>query len=331
MGYKNRKLISSVQSVPIKLRVYKFIRAIFVWFLFGALVNLLLSYAYSTPKTHVLNHENNVLLAKIDAVNGELREIELDVDYLDFRYKNVYKALYGLPDVVGYEIKHKIAPYKYDFIRNDRFGQSIEQIFEKKDLLSQELVTLSFAMDSIYSLAMNQELMLESIPILSPIHKDNLGYISDRFGFRMHPIKKRQIMHKGLDMACLINTPVYAPANGVVKSVSSSSGYGKLLVVDHGFGYITKYAHLNSFKVMKGDKIKRGEIIALSGNTGTSTGAHLHYEVIFNKKNVDPMNYISLDMTVKEFTRIAESAKTNTEKSYDNLQEEDDSSDLIIQ
>lgn len=314
----NKRLLNTIQSIPIKLRIYRAVRSVLVWFIFAAIINLLLSYVLYTPKSFNMNKENMNLVKEIESLEWEMNHISNNTEKLKFRYKNVYKTLFGLSEKLPFERIPEISDEKYSNIRDDRYKKVIREAYRSQDKLIHELNTLSNSLDTISKLALHKNEMLKSLPIISPIHKKNIRRISDKFGLRFHPIKKRKIMHRGLDIACAINTPIYAPSDGVVKIVQTDYGYGKLIIIDHGFGYITKYAHLNKYEVKVGDTVRRGELIALSGNTGVSTGPHLHYEVLFNKKHVDPINYISNDMTNEEFAKILESAKTDTSKPIDN-------------
>ena len=312
---KNNRLISTINIIPLKLRIYRILRSILIWFLFAGTVNLILSYTLHTPKSYNINKENISLVNKIDDLNDKVDELNDYTENISFRYNNVYKALFGLSDNLDSEHIYEISDNKYSNIYKDRYHQVIYNTYKHSDAIGQKLSSLSVSLDSINSLVNQKGLISKSIPTLSPIHKDDINYISDRFGRRFHPILHKWQEHKGLDMSCSRNTPVYASANGVVTKAIYSAGYGRLIVIDHGFGYVTKYAHLEKYLVKKGQVVTRGEEIALSGNSGRSTGPHLHYEVLFNKKNINPINFISRTMTDKEFAKIVESARTDTTKS----------------
>jgi murein DD-endopeptidase MepM/ murein hydrolase activator NlpD len=116
--------------------------------------------------------------------------------------------------------------------------------------------------------------------------------VTSDFGYRRSPFTLASDFHKGIDIAAAWGTPVAAPADGVVKFAGYKGGYGKMVVIDHGFGVVTKYGHTSEIFVREGDKIKRGSKIALVGNTGHSTGPHLHYEIQSDGLPVDPMQYI---------------------------------------
>jgi len=142
----------------------------------------------------------------------------------------------------------------------------------------------------------NQKLF-ECMPAIRPTD----GRITSGFGMRRHPIHKVRRFHAGLDFAARIGTPVYATGNGVVKHVLTDGGYGKLVMIDHGFGYKTIYAHLSGFNVQPKQKVKRGDVIAFSGNTGVSDGPHVHYEVIKNGVKMNPVNFMFDDLKPSEY------------------------------
>ncbi len=133
-------------------------------------------------------------------------------------------------------------------------------------------------------------LLNRSIPTGFPVK--NYRKITDKFGYRMHPIKHKRVFHFGLDFSAKIGTPIYAPADGVVSFAKTKSGYGKFLLVDHPFGFKTAYGHLSKFAVSEGTYVSKGDIIAYVGNTGRSTGAHLHYEVRYLHKWLNPMSFV---------------------------------------
>ena len=146
-----------------------------------------------------------------------------------------------------------------------------------------------------------------SIPAIWPINKKDLRGPIGAYGRRLHPIYKRYIQHKGIDFGGRRGDPIYATGNGkVVHSEKGQrrKGYGQMLVIDHGFGYKTRYAHLNKLHVAKGDTIKRGQLIADMGNTGQSTSPHLHYEVIYNRTHVNPINYFDKNMSADAYKSL---------------------------
>lgn len=171
--------------------------------------------------------------------------------------------------------------------------QKVEKISAKINFEVEEYNTIETALK-------DKELLLRSIPAIKPVDC-NYG---DRFGSRMHPILKIRRMHNGLDMLANTGTPVYAPGDGKIEYAGWRGGYGKTIIINHGFGYKTLYAHLNDMEVKKGQKISRGDLIAHSGNTGKlSTGPHLHYEVKHNGIAVNPRNFIFDDVKLFEIVK----------------------------
>ena len=141
---------------------------------------------------------------------------------------------------------------------------------------------------------------------IEPLSKKEYSRISSSFGPRIDPHYKIRMMHYGIDFAAPTGTPIYATGNGkIIEAVNrSSSGYGKFIEIEHGYGYKTKYAHLSKLAVNKGQDVKRGELIGYVGNTGKSTGPHLHYEVSVNDKKVNPINYFYNDLTIQEYDQM---------------------------
>jgi murein DD-endopeptidase MepM/ murein hydrolase activator NlpD len=154
-------------------------------------------------------------------------------------------------------------------------------------------------------LAKDKEEMLASLPAIQPVSNKELKRLSSGYGHRLDPMLKTRRMHWGVDFSLDVGSPVYATGDGKIKWTKSSiSGYGKQIELDHGFGYSSKYAHLDMFAVKKGQMVKRGDLIGYSGNTGKSTAPHLHYEVHLNGKKVNPIHYFSRDLSAEEYEEI---------------------------
>ncbi len=173
----------------------------------------------------------------------------------------------------------------------------------------------SRSLDQLQMFATDKEYMATAIPAIWPIDKRNLRNRIGSYGGRMHPIYKRYIKHEGIDLPAKTGDPVYATGNGIVQSTDigfRSRGYGRQILIDHGFGYKTRYAHLSQIDVEPGQRVTRGEQIGRVGNTGGSVGSHLHYEVIYMGHTVDPINYFRRDMSATEFERIIQAAQETT-------------------
>jgi murein DD-endopeptidase MepM/ murein hydrolase activator NlpD len=163
------------------------------------------------------------------------------------------------------------------------------------------------SLDTVLLLAERKSDMIASIPAIRPIK--NMYNVTSGFGMRIHPILKTKQPHRGVDITAPKGTPVYATADGVVSRKQTYSGYGLCIVIEHGYTYETLYAHLSKKVAKPGQKVKRGELIGYVGSTGLSVGSHLHYEVLKNGKQVNPVNYFWSDITPEEYNAILESSK----------------------
>ncbi|MDX9907331.1 MAG: M23 family metallopeptidase [Bacteroidales bacterium] len=146
---------------------------------------------------------------------------------------------------------------------------------------------------------------MAGIPAIQPVSNQDLRQLSYYFGWRTDPFYKVQKFHEGVDFSAPPGTDIYATGDGkVLQADRSKTGYGNQIVIDHGFGYKTMYAHLQSFKVRAGETVKRGQVIGTLGSTGKSTSPHLHYEVWKNSTPVDPINYFFNDITPEQYEEM---------------------------
>ena len=179
----------------------------------------------------------------------------------------------------------------------------------KVEQLKKQLYVQSVSYDELSKTALNKEEYWASIPAIQPIHNEELNRLASGYGMRLHPILKVRKMHTGIDFSAAKGTPVYATGDGVIVEVNTEfGGYGKSIIIDHGFGFTSRYAHLNDFNVKRGQKIKRGDQIGSVGNTGSATAPHVHYEVMKEGKYLNPVNYFFKDLEPSEFDKILELA-----------------------
>lgn len=179
---------------------------------------------------------------------------------------------------------------------------------QKMDMLNRQLYIQSKSFDEVVDLCKDHDEMLRCIPAIQPVSNKNLKQTASGYGMRIDPIYKTAKFHSGMDFSANIGTPVYATGNGVVKKAGWQSGYGKIIIINHGFGYETWYAHLNDYDVRVGQRVVRGEVIGEVGNTGKSTGPHLHYEVHVKGKVVNPVNYYFMDLSAEDYDKMIELA-----------------------
>ena len=173
---------------------------------------------------------------------------------------------------------------------------------KRLEVLTKQVVVQSRSLEELESLANNKEDLLGAMPSIQPIHKNDLKKMASGFGYRRDPFTKKRRCHRGMDFTAPRGTPVYASGDGVVgRADNRSAGYGKHVRIDHGFGYVSLYAHLDKYNVKRRQKVKRGDVIGFVGSTGRSVGPHLHYEILKEGKRVNPLNYYSGNLTAEEF------------------------------
>lgn len=249
-----------------------------------------------------VNNENRYLKAKLVELTEEYKTLQSDLTELDSKTENLRIAA-NLNPVSDDEKLLGIGGGSFDnsldFINsNDEINleetiKFVDEISKKFDFEKSQYTEIS------KKLKTNEDLF-ESIPAIIPTKGD---YIGSRFGMRTHPILKIRKMHTGIDFVANVGTPVYAPGNGKVVFIGRNGGYGLEMEIDHGFGYRTRYAHLSKTLVKRGQKIKRGDLIAKTGSTGLSTGPHLHYEISHNGKKINPSKFFFDELGFVELTQ----------------------------
>ena len=263
---------------------------------------------FESPEEAQLRKENDELHIYYELLAQDLEQVNKTISALQDRDDNIYRVIFGvepIPDEIRRAGTGGSNTYK-DLL--DKGLERTELVIANKERIAQlkkRMYIQTKSYDNIMSLAKSKEEMLASIPAIQPVSNKELKRLSSGFGNRMDPMLKTRRMHYGVDFSLEVGTPVYATGDGVVRYTSKGfSGYGNQIEIDHGFGYVTKYAHLDKFNVKSGQKIKRGDLIAFSGNSGKSTAPHLHYEVILNGDKIDPVNFFSMDLTASEYEEI---------------------------
>ncbi len=166
--------------------------------------------------------------------------------------------------------------------------EMVRSMHQSLDVLNEDIITGNQVKHKLFQYLEDQKVLLSSTPSIWPTK----GWLSSRFGYRISPFTQRKEMHKGIDISSRLNTPIIAPADGIIIKTGWNGSFGRMISIRHGNGYITKYAHLNKILVKKGQAVKRGDKLGLVGQTGRSTGPHLHYEVHLKGVPVNPLHYI---------------------------------------
>ncbi|HEX8041235.1 MAG TPA: M23 family metallopeptidase [Chryseosolibacter sp.] len=272
---------------------------------------------FESPKELILKNEVKELEFYYDKLNKDVESLNQILDNVEHRDDNIYRVVLGAEPIEKSVRDAGIGGAdRYADIRKKNIAHSdlVIALHEKVDKLRRKLYIESKSQDEVVHLAEQKEKLYASIPAIQPIANKQLIALSSGFGMRIHPIYKVKKMHPGIDFAASIGTPVYATADGTVSKVDVKfSGYGKMVEIDHGFGYRTRYAHMHDFAVQKGQHVKRGDLIGYVGNTGLSTAPHLHYEVFINDQRVDPVHYFFNDLTAAEYEKILELASAENQ------------------
>lgn len=266
------------------------------------------------PKTMLLKMKNAEWVSKIEVLDSRLNSYDEALAGLQIRDDNIYRSIFGM-NAIPSEVRNAgfggVDRYAYLDIMSD--NSLLKKTTIRMDVLMKKTYIQSKSFDEVSLLAQKAGDMATSVPAIPPLSPDPRDYrLSSGFGYRTDPINGRSKMHTGMDFSCHQGTPVYSTGDGVVEDVSYEFfGYGNSIMIDHGFGYKTRYAHLKSIGVSRGMKITRGELIGTTGNSGRSTGPHLHYEVIYKGNYVNPNNYLDMSMPVKEYAALT---KDNSNK-----------------
>jgi murein DD-endopeptidase MepM/ murein hydrolase activator NlpD len=241
------------------------------------------------------------------ALQGQMSDIQGILTDLQQRDDNLYRVVFQA-EPIPYEVRRTAntnADYYEQLLRMTN-SQIVVETTKKLNELKKQLYVQSKSYDEIVVLAQNKEKMLEAIPAIQPVANKDLTRVASGYGMRMDPIYHSRRFHAGMDFTAPTGTDIYATGNGRVLSAGWQQGYGNCVEIDHGFGYVTLYAHMHTISVNAGQTVNRGEVIGLVGNTGKSTGPHLHYEVHYKGEIMNPQNYYFLDLTPEEYDKMVQ-------------------------
>lgn len=284
--------------------------AVIYWIIFAAF--------FDSPKEKALEREVQQLTIQYDLINREMGDVENVLDDLQKTDDNLYRTIFEAEPISPTLREGGIGGVnRYKSLEGYRNSNLVIETTNRLDKIRKKVVIQSKSFEALANLAKNKGDMLRSVPAIIPISSQDMTRIASGFGLRIHPIYKIIKFHSGMDFTAPAGTDIYATGNGVVASVQTSQrGLGKNIVIDHGFGYSSTYAHLSNFNVRVGQKVQRGDVIGYVGNTGTSIANHLHYEIRLNGVNVDPVNYYFEDLTPAEYEKVIDIA-SKTGQSFD--------------
>jgi murein DD-endopeptidase MepM/ murein hydrolase activator NlpD len=284
----------------------------------AAILNFMFGLFFDSPREKALKREIEQLTLQYDLIHREMGNLEKVIDHLQETDDNLYRTVFGAEPIQATQRQAGIGGInRYDDLEGFNNSKLVIETAKELDLIRKKVYVQSKSFDELILLAREKEDMLRSIPAIIPISTKDLTRIASGFGLRIHPVYKISKFHAGMDFTAPLGTEVYASGDGTIESVlSSKRGMGNYIVINHGFGYSSLYAHLESFNVKEGRKVKRGDIIGYVGNTGMSVAPHLHYEIKLNGANVDPVNYFFNDLSPAEYEKMIEIA-SKTGQSFD--------------
>lgn len=280
--------------------------------LFGLLsfIILLNTPYFETPKNKKQAREIENLKLRYAILNKKMDEVEDVIEFIEERDNNLYRVYFNASPIPEEERKSGFKEVdRYKDLEGYDNSQLVTNTTKRIDVLRKELAIQSKSLDDILKMAKAKDKLLAAIPAIQPVRNENLKSMVSGFGYRTDPFTKARKMHEGMDFTAKTGTPIYATGDGVVaRADNTASGFGNHIVIRHGFGYETLYAHLSRYKCRAGQRIQRGDVIGYVGSTGRSEGPHLHYEVHKNGKVVNPLNFYYGNISAVEYVAIAQLA-----------------------
>lgn len=280
--------------------------------LFGFLCLILLINTpyFETPKDKLLTSELESMKLNYKLLNKKMDLMDEVLSAIEERDNNIYRIYFNTKPIPDEERKAGFGGVnRYKMLEGYNNSELVINTTKKVDRLTKELVIQSQSLDEIVVLAKQKEKLLEAIPAIQPVKNEDLKRMASGFGYRSDPFTKIRKFHYGMDFTAPTGTPVYATGDGVVlKADNSLTGYGNHIEINHGYGYVTLYAHLSKYNTRPGQKVNRGDIIGYVGSTGRSEAPHLHYEVMKNGEKVNPINFYYGSISAEEYIAISKLA-----------------------
>lgn len=293
----------------LRQRVMSYLRRLFVGMGLGAGSFLLLLLAFGSPSEKDLRVENSRLLSQYHILSSRLDEALGVMQQLQQRDDNLYRVIMQSDPVAeGLRTPNYSKTNRYEELMDMANAKLVVNTTRQMDLLERQVYMQSQSFDEVVDLCRRHDEMLACIPAIQPVANKDLRQTASGYGNRIDPIYKTVKFHAGMDFSAFTGTPVYATGNGVVRKAGWEGLYGNCIEIDHGFGYLTRYAHLQKIEVRMGQKVVLGQTIGRVGSTGKSTGPHLHYEVHVKGKVVNPINYYFMDLSADDYDRMIQLA-----------------------
>lgn len=285
---------------------------------FGLVFYTLADAWFESPKERRMKRELDNMVIQYELMNGKLEELAAVLGDIEKRDDEIYRTIFEagpIPEEV------RTAGFgganRYKNLEGFKNSELLIDTRKKLDQVAKRAYVQTKSFDDVVEMARNKEQMLAAIPAIQPVANKDLKKMASGYGYRIHPIYKVRKMHWGTDFSAPTGTPIYATGDGVVRTYKRSrSGYGRHIIIDHGFGYETLYGHMSEIEVRRGQRVKRGDIIGYVGSTGSSTAPHLHYEVIKDGRKINPINYFFNDLTPEQFEEMLK-ISSHSNQSFD--------------
>ena len=271
---------------------------------------------FNSPRSADLVAQQQKITYELNLMNQDLDLYELRLTQMAHNDDHIYRVYF---EVEPWSIRSVGVggSRRYEWLQQVKYEELLEKTYTSIDQVERKLAMQSYSFDEVIELAWTKEEWMAARPAIQPIGMKDLTRFGSSFGRRMHPILKVIRPHEGIDLTAPRGTNIYATADGeVLQAGYRAGGFGKKVLIDHGFGYRTLYGHCDEVLVEVGQQVKRGEVIARVGNTGLSQSPHLHYEVHVNGRPVNPIKYYANDLSAKEFEHMIDML-SNADPSYD--------------
>lgn len=309
--YYDSDTLSYKKVVLRKRDKFKKLLVFFLGAISFGLIFMFISFQFiESPKEKAQKRELENLKLRYGLLDKKMAQIEDVLEGIQHRDNDIYRLYFEANPIPEEQRKAGFGGVnRYESLEGFENSEMIIDVTKKMDILSKQLYIQSRSLDEIIGLAEDKEKLLASIPAIQPVNNEDLTRMASGYGWRSDPFTKARKMHKGMDFTAPTGTPIYATGNGVVdRADNRASGFGEHIEIDHGYGYKTIYAHLSKYNVKRGQKVKRGDLIGFVGNTGRSSGPHLHYEVHKNGKPINPINFYYGNLTPDEFEEMLKMA-----------------------
>jgi murein DD-endopeptidase MepM/ murein hydrolase activator NlpD len=273
---------------------------------------IIYSNIYDTPKERSLNSKLATLKFNYQMLSQDLAHIDQVLSDIQKRDDNIYRTVLESDPIPASKRQAGFGGVnRYEALEGYVNSPLMIDVTKHSEQIIKQLYIQSLSYDELIGKARNKEQMAICRPAIQPISNKELKRAASGYGWRNHPIYHVRKFHEGLDFSAPTGSDIYATGDGVVVRAEYSGGSGKMVLVDHGFGYKTLYAHMSSISVVAGSEVKRGQVIGAVGNTGDSTGPHLHYEVHKNEQHVNPIDYFHNELSPEEYVRLSEQSQKN--------------------